>query len=82
MTRPLSDDIRNRLILAVDGGMARRSAAQRFGVAASTAIKWVDQWHRAGHIRLSVWQSFHAGSGSWDGDTMLRLSKSALKGHR
>jgi transposase len=31
--------------------MSRRSAAQRFGVAASTAIKWVDQWHRAGHIR-------------------------------
>ena len=51
MTRPLSDDIRNRLILSVGGGMSRRSAAQRFGVAASTAIKWVDQWHRAGHIR-------------------------------
>ena len=28
--------------------MSRRSAAKRFGVAASTAIKWVDQWHRTG----------------------------------
>ncbi len=51
MTRPLSEDIRKRLILAVDGGMSRRSAAKRFGVAASTAIKWVDQWQHAGHIR-------------------------------
>ena len=51
MTRPLSDDIRQRLVLAVDGGMSRRSAARRFDVAASTAIKWVDQWRRVGHIR-------------------------------
>ncbi len=51
MTRPLSDDIRKRLVLAVDGGLSRRSAARRFDVAASTAIKWVDQWRRAGHIR-------------------------------
>jgi transposase len=51
MTRPLSDDIRQRLVLAVDGGMSRRLAARRFDVAASTAIKWVDQWRRVGHIR-------------------------------
>lgn len=48
MTRPLSNDLRERLVLAVDGGMSRRSAAKRFGVAASTAIKWVAQWHRTG----------------------------------
>ncbi|MGH7262247.1 MAG: IS630 family transposase [Nitrospiraceae bacterium] len=51
MTRPLSDDLRKRLISAVDGGMSRRSAAKRFGVAASTAIKWADRWRRAGHAR-------------------------------
>ncbi len=51
MTRPLSIDIRERLISAVEGGMSRRSAATRFGVAASTAIKWVDQWRRTGHVR-------------------------------
>ena len=50
MTRPLSMDIRERLVQAVDGGMTRRSAARRFGVAASTAIKWVEQWHRTGVI--------------------------------
>ncbi len=51
MTRPLSIDIGERLISAVDGGMSRRSAAARFGVAASTAINWVARWRRVGHVR-------------------------------
>lgn len=50
MTRPLSMDIRSRLVSAVANGMSRRSAAKRFGVAASTAIKWVDQWERTGGV--------------------------------
>ena len=50
MTKPLSIDLRERLISAVEGGMSRRSAAQRFGIAASTAIKWVDQWRRTGDV--------------------------------
>ncbi len=51
MAKPLSIDLRERLISAVDGGVSRRSAAARFGIAASTAIKWVDQWRRTGHVR-------------------------------
>ena len=37
MTKPLSNDLRERLVSAVDSGLSRRSAARRFGVAASTA---------------------------------------------
>lgn len=51
MTKPLSTDLRERLVAAVDGGMSRRSAAQRYGVAASTAIKWVAQWRQTGDVR-------------------------------
>jgi len=51
MTQPLSIDLRERLISAVEEGMSRRSAADRFGVAASTAIKWVDRWRRTGDVR-------------------------------
>ncbi len=51
MTRPISNDLRQRLIAAVDGGMSRRAAAGRFGVAASTAIKWVQQWRKTGSFR-------------------------------
>jgi len=51
MTKPLSNDLRERLIAAVEGGMSRRSAAKRFGVAASTAIDWVARWRRTGDVR-------------------------------
>jgi transposase len=50
MTKPLSNDIRERLVSTVEGGLSRRSAAKRFGVAVSTAIKWVDHWRRTGGV--------------------------------
>ncbi|OKO74456.1 transposase, partial [Bradyrhizobium sp. NAS96.2] len=31
MAKPLSEDLRLRLIRAVEGGMSRRAAAERFG---------------------------------------------------
>jgi transposase len=37
MTKAFSNDLRSRLIEAVAGGMSCRAAADRFGVAASTA---------------------------------------------
>ncbi|MBR9972787.1 helix-turn-helix domain-containing protein, partial [Magnetospirillum sulfuroxidans] len=49
MTAPLSNDLRKRLIAAVEGGQSCRSAAKRFGVAASTAIKLVNRWRQEGH---------------------------------
>ena len=52
MTRPLSNDLRCRVVTAVvEGGMTRRGAAKRFGIAPSTAIKWVHAWHRTGSYR-------------------------------
>lgn len=51
MARSLSMDIRTRLVSAVADGMTRRSAAKRFGVAASTAIKWVERWERTGDVQ-------------------------------
>ena len=52
MIRPLSNDLRRRVVRAVvDGSMTRRGAVKRFGIAPSTAIKWVNAWHRTGSWR-------------------------------
>ena len=50
MTRPLSNDLRSRLVAAVAAGMSCRAAAERFGVAASTAVKLMRRWRDAGTL--------------------------------
>ena len=50
MTKPLSIDLRLRVVEAVDAGMSRRAAADRFGIAASAAIKWHELWRRTGAV--------------------------------
>jgi transposase len=51
MTRPLSEDLRLRVIAAVDGGLSRRAAAERFGVAVASAVRWVREWRESGATR-------------------------------
>jgi transposase len=40
MPQPLSFDLRSRVLAAVDAGLSCRHAAERFGVSASSAIRW------------------------------------------
>ena len=40
MARTLSQDLRDRVVAAIDGGMSCRAAAAHFGVSASSAIRW------------------------------------------
>lgn len=49
MAKPLSPDLRLRIIRAVeDEGMSCRGAAVRFGVAPSTAIELLNDWRSTG----------------------------------
>ena len=50
MTKSMSEDLRFRVIAAVDGGLSRRAAAERFGVGTSTAIRWVREWRDTGAL--------------------------------
>lgn len=43
MGRSLSLDLRDRVLKASDGGLSARKCAERFGVAASTAIRWINR---------------------------------------
>jgi transposase len=51
MAATLSEDLRVRVIAAVEGGMSRNAAAARFGVAVSTAVRWVSAWRASGATR-------------------------------
>jgi transposase len=48
MAKTYGEDLRGRVIAAVDGGMSRRAAAERFSVGISTAIRWVRAWREDG----------------------------------
>ena len=49
MSKPCSMDLRERVVAAVEtGGMSRNQAAVRFGVAPSSAIKWVARYRATG----------------------------------
>jgi|GEM_PF-5540355 len=90
MTQPPSKAPRKGLITALEGGRSCRAAAWRFGVAASTAIRWFDRWgrfsstrHREETVTPVAWRSMpgtstiHAGK---EGDLKWCL-EAGLKNH-
>lgn len=48
MARTLSEDLRGRVIAAVKAGSSRRAAAEWFGVAVASAIRWVSAFRATG----------------------------------
>jgi len=50
MARPYSQDLRARLVGAVEAGASRRATAMRFGVSPSCVIKLVTRWRRTGTL--------------------------------
>ena len=48
MGKPYSEDLRVRVIEAIDEGASRREAADRFAVSASSAIRWMERFARLG----------------------------------
>ena len=50
MGKPLSTDLRSRLVAAVAGGLSRRAAAERFGVSPASAIRWMQAVNTTGSV--------------------------------
>lgn len=51
MSKALSVDLRDRVVAAIEDGMSCRQAAVRFGVSASSAIRWRALSRRQGDVR-------------------------------
>lgn len=51
MGRPMSVDLRERVVPAVDGWMSRRKAAAKFEVSISSGIRWTSRKRRLGTLR-------------------------------
>jgi len=52
MAKAFLIDLRERVLKAVDGGLLCHQAAERFGVSASSAIRWHDRRRRRGFLVL------------------------------
>lgn len=48
MTRPLSNDLRERIVRAVDGGLSRNAAAKKYEVGISTVVNLIRLWRETG----------------------------------
>jgi transposase len=52
MGASISEDLRLRVVRAVEGGLSRNAAARHFRVGISSAIRWMQQWEATGHVHV------------------------------
>lgn len=50
MAKALSIDLRRRVVAAIERGLSCRQAAERFGVSASSAIRWRERLIKQGDV--------------------------------
>ena len=50
MPKSYSQDLRERVIGAVEMGASRHEAAERFEVSVSSAVKWLQRWDETGSV--------------------------------
>lgn len=51
MVKPLSNDLRRRVVAAVSRGESSRAVASRFGVAVSSVVKWSQRYRATGSVK-------------------------------
>jgi transposase len=50
MAKGYSTDLRARAVRLVEEGESRREVARLLNLAPSTAVRWLDRWHRTGSV--------------------------------
>lgn len=61
MAAPYSDDLRSRIVAAVEAGASCRSAAAQFSVSVSCAIKLLRRWRETGSVsagQMGGWKEY------------------------
>jgi putative transposase len=51
MSLPISDDLRKRIVRAVDGGLSRNAAAKKYEVGISTVVNLIRRWRETGSFK-------------------------------
>jgi len=54
-----SEDLRQRIVDAVDGGLSRREAASLYKVSVSSAIRFVSRWRESGSVQADAMGAPH-----------------------
>jgi transposase len=50
MTAPLSNDLRWRVVRAIEAGLSRHAAAAKFDVSVASAVRWHQRYRRSGSV--------------------------------
>jgi len=50
MPKPYSQDLRVRVVEAVEGGASRREVAELYGISASVVVIWMQRWTETGSV--------------------------------
>jgi putative transposase len=51
MTKPYSEDLRERIVRAVEAGDSRNAVAKRFAVSVSFVVKLMQRWRQQGSVK-------------------------------
>ena len=82
MTRPLSNDLRERIIGAVEGGMSCNAVAKVYEVAVSAVIKLVQRWKATGSFEAKPMGGYRGHKLSEHTELVQRLVKENLPSHK
>ena len=72
MARPYSQDLRERVVGAVEDGLSRNRAAKQYKVAVSTVIEWVNAWRADGRLKHRPMGGDHSSRLKDERDWLLR----------
>ena len=80
MSKPYSEDLRERVVAAVEGGLSRRQAAEVFDVGVSSVIRWVQRFRATGSVAAKPMGGDHRSPLTGDGPGFWSASKKHLIG--